>query len=63
MENESKEIGAPSMYQTTKIWFEGKDKETWTNIYTEYMEGMRNSTEYSFFIDYLKEFYEAPKKK
>jgi hypothetical protein len=57
------EKGAPSMYQITKIWHEGKDKETWTNIYTEYMESMRNSSDYSFFIDYLKEYYEAPKKK
>ena len=60
MENE---IGAPSMYQITKIWHEGKDKETWTDIYTEYMDSMRNSNDYSFFIDYLKEYYEAPKKK
>lgn len=56
------EKGAPSMYQITKVWHEGKDKETWSNIYMEYMEKMKISDEYYFFIDYLKENFEAPKK-
>lgn len=62
MENQN-EVGAPSMYEITKVWHEGKDKETWTEIYTKYVEEMKTSTSYMFFIDYLKEYYHAPLKK
>jgi hypothetical protein len=63
MQEKENEIGAPSMYQTTRVWHEGKDREIWSDIYTEYVQKMKNSNEYLYLIDYLKEHYEAPLKK
>lgn len=63
MENSENEIGAPSMYQTTKIWYEAKDLEEWGNIYKSYREDMLTKDDFMFFVDWLKENYEAPKKK
>ncbi len=58
MENQ---IGAPSMYQTTKIWYEGKDLELWRDIHAEYYKDA--AIEYITLIDWLKENFEAPKRK
>lgn len=54
------EIGAPSMYQTTKIWYEGKNNDLWREIHEDYYK--QSSVEYITFYDWLKENYEAPKK-
>lgn len=55
------EKGAPSMYQTTKIWYEGKESELWRDIHSEYYKDA--AIEYVNFIDWLIENYEAPKRK
>jgi len=56
-----KEKLAPSMYEITKIWYEGKESELWREIHAEYYKDA--AIEYIAFIDWLIENYETPKRK